>query len=181
MKNLIYIFAIAVMAASCKMPGNNMGDSTADVNKARMQKFYYEVINAHNVAVLDSFCSADFVDHNPDPGHSGKGMDDLKASFTDFMTGFPDIHVSTNFMIAQGDTVMAHVTMTGTNSGAMGGMPATNKQFSMDGIDVIVIKDGKAVERWGFFDSMKMKDLGMLPERGAAPDSAMTKTGNEQK
>src|SRR5258706_2351422 len=105
--------------------------------------------------MIDSFCSADFVDHNPDPGRSGKGSDDWKASSKDFFTAYPDIHVTTNFMIASGDTVMAHVTMSGTNSGAMGGMPATNKQVNIDGIDVIVIKDGKAAERWGFFDTMK--------------------------
>jgi steroid delta-isomerase-like uncharacterized protein len=182
MKKLIYVFAVAVMAVSCKAPVTNTGDSKAEVNKARMQQFYDEVLNAHSTAMLDSFCTVDFTDHNPDPGHTGKGMDDLKASFADFITAFPDIHVATNFIIAQGDTVVSHVTMSGTNSGMMSGMPATNKKFSMDGVDVVIIKDGKAVERWGFFDNMKMmKDLGMMPEAGAAPDSAMTKPNETKK
>jgi steroid delta-isomerase-like uncharacterized protein len=176
MKNLLYIFVIAIIAASCNTT-NNSGSMNADASKAKVQDFYDQVINAHNVAMIDSFCSADFVDHNPDPGRSGKGSDDLKASFKDFFTAYPDIHVKTNFMIVSGDTVMAHVTMTGTNSGAMGGMPATNKQVNIDGIDVIVIKDGKAAERWGFFDTMKMmQELGMMPAQGSMPqDSTMKK------
>ncbi|HKR05528.1 MAG TPA: ester cyclase [Bacteroidia bacterium] len=180
MKKLIYVLAFAVITASCNMPDNsgNM-NSKAEANKARMQQFYDEVINAHNTAMLDSFCTPDFIDHNPDPGHTGKGIEDISAMFKSFMESFPDIHASTNFMIAQGDTVMAHITMSGTNTGPMGGAPATNKQFSMDGIDVVVLKDGKAVERWGFFDNMKMmQQLGMMPApgtEGAPADSTMAK------
>ena len=177
MKNLIYVFAIAVIAASCNMPNPNMGNAKGEVNKERMQQFYDQVINGHNVAMLDSFCMPDFVDHNPDPPHTGKGIDDIKANFTEFMTAYPDIHVTTKFMVVQGDTVVSYVTMSGTNTGPMMGMPATNKSFTLDGIDIVALKDGKAVERWGIFDNVKMmKDLGMMPEPGAAPDSAMAKT-----
>ena len=69
---------------------------------------------------------------------------------------------------------MALVTMTGTNSGPMGQMPATNKQINVGGIDVLVIHDQKASERWGFFDTMKMMEqLGMMPAPGAAPDTSV--------
>jgi len=166
MKNFACLLFVAAIIYSCNT-ASTMGGADASANKARVQSFYDQVINAHSTAAIDSFCSADFVDHNPDPGRSGKGSDDLKASFKDFFTGYPDIHVKTNFMIAEGDTVMAHVTLTGTNSGALGNMPATNKQISVDGIDVIVLKDGKANERWGFFDTQKMmQDLGMMPQPG---------------
>ena len=175
MKSIIYISAIALIAASCSS-SNNSGGMKASENKAKVQRFYDEVINAHNTAMVDSFCTSDFVDHNPDEGHSGKGTDDLKAGFNDFFTAFPDIKISPNFMIAQGDTVVAHVTITGTNSGMMGKMPATNKQMTIDGIDIIALKDGKATDRWGFFDMMKMMhEMGMMPPPGAMMDSSMTK------
>jgi len=166
MKNFACLLFIAAIIYSCNTAPTMAGMNT-DANKARVQNFYDQVINAHSTAAIDSFCTTDFVDHNPDPGRSGKGSDDLKASFKDFFTGYPDIHIQPNFMIAEGDTVMAHVTLTGTNSGALGDMPATNKQISVDGIDVIVLKDGKATERWGFFDTQKMmQELGMMPQPG---------------
>ncbi len=175
MKNLLSIPVIAIIAFSCNTMNNSAG-MNAEASKAKVQSFYDAVINGHNTAMIDSFCAADFIDHNPDQGHSGKGIDDLKAGFKDFFAGFPDIHVKTNFMIAEGDTVMAHVTLTGTNSGAMGGMPATNKQVSIDGIDVIVIKDGKAAERWGFFDTEKMmQELGMMPQPATQDSPAKKK------
>jgi steroid delta-isomerase-like uncharacterized protein len=166
MKKIACLLFIAAIMYSCNTASVNTGMNT-DANKARVQSFYDQVINAHNTATIDSFCTADFVDHNPDPGRSGKGIDDLKASFKDFFTAYPDVHVKTNFMVAEEDTVVSHVTMTGTNSGALGNMPATNKQISIDGIDIIVVKDGKATERWGEFDNMAMmQQLGMMPKSG---------------
>jgi len=167
MKKLLYILPV-VMITSCMNGG--MKDAANNKAKEGVQHFYDDVINAHNPAAAETYCTADFVDHNPDQGHSGKGMDDLKAEFKDFFAAFPDVHATTKFMIAQGDTVIAYLTMTGTNSGPMSGMPATNKQMNVDGVDIIVLKDGKATDRWGFFDSMKMMaQLGMM---GGQPDAS---------
>jgi steroid delta-isomerase-like uncharacterized protein len=164
MKKILLLFSLAAFIFSCNNSANNTMPDNSAANKAKTQQFYDAVINGHNTAMIDSFCVADFVDHNPDPGHSGKGVADLKAGFTDMLAAFPDIKVNTNFMVAKGDTVIAYVTMTGTNSGPMGTMPATNKPFSINGIDIIIIKDGKATERWGVFDTMgMMSQLGMIP------------------
>lgn len=166
MKNLFFFLLFLGLLIGCNSANVGVhakGDNDA-ANRAKFQGFYDQVINAHNPNLVDSFCHADFVDHNPSPGHSGKGLDDLKGQFRDFFTAFPDVHFKTNFMVACGDTLVSHISMTGTNSGPMApGMPATNKSFSADGIDIVVIKDGKATERWGFGDSEKMmKDLGMM-------------------
>jgi steroid delta-isomerase-like uncharacterized protein len=163
---------LAVIFFSCNSSAyHTMSDQSA-ANKAKTQQFYNEVINAHNTSTIDSFCTADFVDHNPDEGHSGKGIDDLKAQFTAMFAAIPDVKVNTDFMVAKGDTVVSHVTMTGTNTGAMGSMPATNKSFSISGIDIIVIKDGKATERWGEFDRMAMaSQLGMMSPADASKTS----------
>jgi steroid delta-isomerase-like uncharacterized protein len=184
MKKLFALIVIASMFASCNNMNNNAGMMANDKgakNEARFQQFYDQVMNAHNPAAVDSFCTPDFTDHQPDPGHSGKGTDDLKASFKEYFAAFPDLHIKTNFMVSHGDTVIAHVTMTGTNSGSMMGMPATNKSFNIDGVDIITLKDGKATDRWGYFENMKMmQQLGMMPEPGTqkmAEEGKMEKTG----
>ena len=171
MKKFLFVF-VPMLAAIIYACNSSTSDSMSDrsgANKAKTQLFYDEVINAHNTAMIDSFCTTDFVDHNPDQGHSGKGIDDLKAQFTQMFAAFPDAKVNVDFIIAKGDTVVSHVTMSGTNTGPMGTMPATNKSFKINGIDIIVIKDGKATERWGEFDAMSMmSQLGMMPS-GEAP------------
>ncbi len=174
MKKLFLLFAVAGFMTSCMT--NNAGNDKTAANIAKVQRFYDEVINAHNPAVVDSFCTADFTDHNPSPGHSGKGLDDLKSQFNQFFSEFPDVHMATQAMTGKGDTVMVWITMTGTNSGPLGSMPASNKTFSVMGSDIIVIKDGKATDRWGYSEEMKMmQQLGLMPTTGAMPDSSAKK------
>src|SRR5258706_13066973 len=126
MKNLIYILAIAVVVASCNM-ADKTASTKATAEKERMQQFYDKVINAHNADMVDSFCTADFGEHNADQGHTGKGIDDMKATFKDFFAAFPDFGMTSDLMIGEGDMVMTHVTMRGTNRVEMGKMPAIKK------------------------------------------------------
>jgi steroid delta-isomerase-like uncharacterized protein len=180
MKKIFLLFALAGIISSCM--NNNSSNNKAAANKAGMQRFYDEVINAHNPAMIDSFCTADFIDNNPEKGHSGKGLDDAKASFKEWFTSMPDVHVSADFMVAEGDTVVAMVTMTGTNSGPMGNMPATNKKINIKGIDIVALKDGKATQRWGYFDNMAMMmQMGMMPGGGAPPPPADSPKAMEEK
>ena len=176
-KTLTLLCSVAMatlLISSCAKNGaNGSADSTQasanaannmDANKAAVRAFYDEVINAHKPDAVDKFCVANFVDHNPDMGHSGQGIDDAKKSFADWFASMPDAHVTVDNMIAEGDLVVSMVTMTGTMKGDMGGMKATNKSAKVGGVDIVRIKDGKAVERWGYFDQMAMmKQLGMMP------------------
>ena len=182
MKKLFTLIAITGIMASCNMPNNNMSNDKGAKNEARFQQFYDQVFNAHSTAVIDSFCTADFVDHSPEMGHTGKGADELKAEFKDFFAMYPDIHIKTNYMMSRGDTVIAYVTMTGTNSGPMMGKPATNKSFNIDGVDIITLKDGKATDRWGYFEDMKMMtQLGMMPDMSKMGEQNMAEEGKMEK
>jgi predicted ester cyclase len=168
MKNVFILLLLAAGFASCNNADNGSSNDKEATNKALVQRFYDEVVNAHNPNLIDSFCHAEFTDHDPSPGHSGKGSADLKANFTELFASFPDVRMTTDFMVANGDTVAVYMTLTGTNSGAMGNMPATNKQITIKGIDIVALRDGKATDRWGVFDNMTMMaQMGMMG--GAAP------------
>src|SRR5438045_4101269 len=84
MKRTLTLFAVAAFAmammSSCSKKNDqaNGAMSLQDSNKAGTKGFYEDVMNAHKMDAIDKYCSADFVDHNPDPGHSGKGIADMK-------------------------------------------------------------------------------------------------------
>ena len=145
-----------------------MSDQAAS-NKAKTQRFYDEVINGHNPALIDTFLLQKIL-----PiiilrrVIQERVVIDLRAAFTEMFAAFPDVKLTPDFIIAKGDTVVAYVTMTGTNSGAMGARcRATNKSFKINGIDIVLVKDGKATDRWGIFDDMSlMTQLGMIRIRG---------------
>ena len=172
MKNLISLLLVASLFSSCSNP-EKAGKDSSEANKVSMQSFYDKAMNVHDASMVDSFMASGFIEHQPFPGYPAT-IEGIKEGFKAFFTAFPDLNVKTNYMHAWGDTVMAHVTMSGTNSGSFMGMPATNKPFSIEGVDIVIIKDGKATEHWGYMEEMKMMEqLGMGP--GAAPDSAHAK------
>jgi predicted ester cyclase len=174
--NLLLSGALGLMmfSASAKngnQAANGAADSakaTAEANIAKTKAFYENVMNAHKPDAAADYCEASFVDHNPDPGHSGNGLADMKAGFADWFKMMPDAHVNVEKITADGDMVWAYVTVTGSMKGDMGPMKANGKPVKINGVDIIKIQNGKAVERWGVFDSFgMMQQLGMIPPMGA--------------
>jgi len=178
MKKIFFLFAGIALLASCKNNSASGGDSDRlSKMKARTQAFYDKVMTGHNVALIDSFCSPDYVEHTTDPGYPPT-RDGLKKNFTDLFAAFPDLKIKVNFMVADSDKVVTYYTFTGTNSGPMMGMKATNKTVSVNGVDILTIKNGMATEHWDFNDQMAMMmQLGLMPD-GSKSDS--TKNGDDK-
>jgi steroid delta-isomerase-like uncharacterized protein len=175
MKNIVLLFSLLVFVAACKKeeaPAGGGGDAAAAAKKAENIEKYKTVtgiFNTGNWDELDKYIAADYVEHSPNPGQK-PGLEGLKEAFKQFKAGFPDFKFTNNFFVADTDVVVVHFTMTGTNTGPMNGMPATNKTMTIDGVDIVRIKDGKAVEHWGYSEEMKMMtQLGMMPPMGEEP------------
>lgn len=132
-------------------------------NKTAATRFYEEVVNQRKFYLIDELASADFVDHNPDPGQE-KGLEGMKAMFRGFIEAFPDMYFRIDHMIAEGDRVGVRCTVTATHMGAFNGIPATGRKITVQGFDWTRYKNGKAVERWGVFDMAGMlQQLGVIP------------------
>jgi predicted ester cyclase len=78
--------------------------STED-NKALIRRFYEEVFNKRNLAALDAFYAPDHVDHTLPPGLP-VGPEGTKQGIAIIMTALPDLHVTIEDMIVEGDKVV---------------------------------------------------------------------------
>jgi steroid delta-isomerase-like uncharacterized protein len=135
----------------------------SDENKALMRRFYDEVVNGKNIALIDELATPDFVDHEAFPGISGD-REGLKQFFAMMRAAFPDFRMDVDDLIAEGDKVVARATMTGTHQGEFMGIPATGKKFSVSTIDIVRLSGGKAAEHWGVTDTgSMMEQLGAVP------------------
>ena len=76
----------------------------SEANKALARRFY-EAFNQRNMSALDAFVAQDFVDHNPLPGQA-PGLKGLKDAMEIFRGGFPDIRITNEDFIAEGDKVV---------------------------------------------------------------------------
>jgi predicted ester cyclase len=133
----------------------------SEENKALTRRFYDEVFNKKRPAAFDEFCDPHFLDHNPEPGQA-PGLEGVRQSLATFFKAFPDMRLTVEDMIAEGDKVVSRVSVRGTHTGEFQGLAPTHKPVTVSGIDIVRIEGGKAVERWGSFDMLGlMQQLGV--------------------
>ena len=123
----------------------------SDNNKARVKKFYEEVVQKGNMSLLDEFVAKDFVDHQPGPGQP-PGVAGVRQFFGSLHASISNLQVSIDNMIAEGDLVAVHMSMRGKHTGELMGVPPSGKDVVIRVSDMIRIENGKAVERWGVED-----------------------------
>jgi len=162
--------SIAAICAAVALCAISLGFTSAgeeEKNSAAVKRFYDEVMGKGNLKVIDELVADNFVDHSvPDPDMPGNKMG-LTQTMGMFRTGFPDLQITVEDMIAKGDKVWVYTTMRGTNTGEFMGKPATGKKIEVKGIDIVRFVNGKAVEHWGLNDDMAMMtQLGMIPAPG---------------
>ncbi len=170
MKASVRIFVAVLALFVCASFGYGQMNK-ADANKATVKKFFEEVVNKHNADAADQFIAKDAMNHQAMPG-SKPGVEGIKEEFRQFFKSFPDLSVTVDDLMADGDKIIARVTYKGTNKGMMGAVAATNKTAQWGLIDIILFKDGKMQERWGYGDNIGMMiQLGLMP----APQGGMDK------
>ena len=132
---------------------------SAEENKAIARRGY-EAINQKNLDALDEIVASDMTDHDPAPGQA-PGLEGVKQYFSSLHTAFPDVQMNIEEMIAEGDKIVARVSVSGTHQGEFMGIDSTGNRVAITRIDILRIADGKIVEHWGNFD-----DLGMMQQLG---------------
>jgi predicted ester cyclase len=134
-------------------------------NKELTRRFNEEVFNKRNLQYAGDSLADDFVEHNPIPGFGNDktgAMDTLRA----FLAASDDLRFEEIQMIAEGNKVAIHSRTSGTDTGGfVPGMPATNKRYSMEAMDVVVLDDdGRFTEHYGVYDvASALTQLGLMP------------------
>lgn len=93
------------------------------------------------------------------------GLENFKAYYQNFLTGFSNIEFTMVDVFGQGDKIVKHWNFKGTHSGDFFGIPATGKSVNIDGTTLVKMKDGKIAEEQDFMDNMAfMQQLGLVSD-----------------
>ena len=136
---------------------------STEANKALARRFNEEVFNKGNIQAIDELFSPSYVNHTAPPGLPA-GSNGTKVFVTMFRTAFPDLHITLEDIIAEGEKVVTRWLAQGTQQGAFLGVAATGKPIRLSGIDILRIVDGKIVEHWDITDQM-----GLMQQLGSGP------------
>jgi steroid delta-isomerase-like uncharacterized protein len=135
---------------------------SAEETKAIVERFWEEVWNKKNLKIVDELLPDNVVIHNF--GAVVEGREAWRQSFTPFFTAFPDLKLTVELTIIEGDRMAVRWAATGTHTGDFRGIAPTGKQINIAGVAIYRVAEGKIVEGWSQPDT-----LGLLQQIGAIP------------
>ena len=135
----------------------------SEANKALVRRGIEETVNKGNFSVVDEILSTDYVYREPTVGEK-RGRAGFRELITMYRNAFPDVKLTIDEQIAEGDKVVTRWNATGTHRGDLFGAAPTGKQVRVQGIIVSRIANGKVIEETEVYDA-----LGMLRQLGAIP------------
>ncbi|MEK1887112.1 MAG: ester cyclase [Phyllobacterium sp.] len=132
----------------------------SEQNKAQVRRVIEEIYNRGHLGIVDEVAASNLVIHAS--SHDIRGREGAKQYVTALRGGFPNLHLTVEDQIAEGDMVVTRWTARGTHTGEFQGIPPTGREVRVAGTDIDRIIDGKTVECW-----VHMDQLGLMQQLGA--------------
>lgn len=138
----------------------------SEQNKAATRRWLQEGFDRQKLEEFDRYFSPELVNHALPPGLP-PGLEGTKMLASIFFGAYPDIRLTIEDLLAEGDKVMARWTARGTHKGELMGIAPTGKEVVVSGVIIDRFADGKSVEHWELFDQLgMMQQLGVIPAPG---------------
>jgi steroid delta-isomerase-like uncharacterized protein len=137
-------------------------NTTLEQNKQLYRRFLQEVFNEGRMETADELLSPSYVFHDAPPGAPNEGSQAVKQAASMFRAAFPDLKISVDELVAEGDKVCARATTRGTHRGTIFEVPATGKTVTITGLTMVRISDGQITDSW-----VKNDVVGLLKQLGA--------------
>jgi predicted ester cyclase len=156
--SLLVISAIVTMGRSTTAQGATPAASppagcpatTEDENEAIARRWHEDVINNHDLTVLDEILAPD-ADHDSATFTDNPGP---RAVLGALLAGFPDVQHTVEAVITEGDLVVIRYRATGTHTGEFQGFAPTGKPVTWTGINIYRIECGRIAEIWSEVDAL---------------------------
>jgi steroid delta-isomerase-like uncharacterized protein len=146
------------------MPTSTRGAQETS-NKATFRRFH-DVMNTGDMEIIsttiDELVEPDALIRTPLP-LDVTGAQALKHVWATLLQAFPDLHLTLEDIIAEGDKVVVRQIVTGTHRGEYVGLPPTGKSVAYNEIFIFRFVNGRIAETWGVVDVFsQMKQLGVI-------------------
>lgn len=142
----------------------------SEENKAIVRQQEEELFTQGNLDAADEVYAPDYVGHDPSNSEEVRGLEAAKRAASDYRQAFPDLRVTVEDLIAEGDRVAARLRFRGTHLGELDGIAPTGRRVDCTGIVISRIEEGKIAEDWANFDDLgMMRQLGLIPKPGQRP------------
>jgi steroid delta-isomerase-like uncharacterized protein len=136
---------------------------TAEDNALVVRRWAHAAFNLHDLDQAAQFITPDWLGHWAGFGE-GQGVEGFKRLAGAVIRAFPDLQISVEDALADGDRVVRRVTWTGTHTGSYLGIAPTGRSVRAEATVIMRIVGGKIAEEWEITNV-----LGLLQQLGAVP------------
>jgi predicted SnoaL-like aldol condensation-catalyzing enzyme len=155
---LLALTLVGLLAGSA-VAGRAQETTDLDANKALAHRFHEDLFVQGNLDAADEILTADFVWYGPPQTVFLVGQAAVKQQAADLRATWPDLAITSDDVIAEGDRVVNRWTLRATATTESG----TQFPIVYTGIDIFRIEDGKLAELWQSAD-----DAGLNAQFAAA-------------
>lgn len=120
--------------------------TTEPDNKSLVRRYYEEVLNGRHPEVFDELADPGFVSYLADG--RGIGLDIYKQAIAGTLTVFPDLNVTIEDQVAEGEKVVTRWKATGTPQIEFAGIKPDGKPVTITAIHIHRVQSGKLIEHW---------------------------------
>ncbi|MDP2162520.1 MAG: ester cyclase [Flavobacterium sp.] len=158
MKKRILLFGMTLLCISTIFAQK----STSENNIKMYAKVWDDIVNKRQIDQINTTNFDTNITMVSSP-ENVVGIENFKAHYQNYLTGFSDITFTIVDIFGQGDKIVKHWNFKGKNTGEFFGMPPTGKTVNVEGVTIAKMKNGKIAHEQDFMDSMPfMQQLGIL-------------------
>jgi predicted ester cyclase len=144
-----------------------MGGRPASASRAELvQQLVDDVHNGHRLDRIDRYFHNGHLEHDP---RVACGPDGPRAFWRHLLTGFPDLTVSVEVVLADNDRVMAFMTWRGRQTGPFAGQPPRGRDLELHTSELFRLDEDRIAEHWAVVDYSILRTFGLRPLREPAP------------
>jgi predicted ester cyclase len=156
----IFILAVVAILAATVTFGK---PDRAEQNEALVRKVFTDILSQGKFELAPEIYAKDFVNHGTT---KDIGLDEAQANDRGWRAAFPDLEMTIEQEIADGDFVTVLWRGRGTNTGIGNGLNATGKKADGRGISIFRVVDGRIKEEWTEYSGLLiLQQLGLMPAR----------------
>ena len=136
----------------------------SEENKALARRFLEKVFNEGNLDAIDELIDPNQTQHDPAMTEELRGIEGARQLVEVYRGAFPDVHITVEDQVAEGDKVVTRWTALRTRQGELMGVEPSGRQVTVRGISIDRFSGGKFVEARDNYDA-----LGMMQQTGTIP------------
>jgi steroid delta-isomerase-like uncharacterized protein len=146
---------------------------SASGNRVRIERAFDAIFNEGRLDEADALFEPDARFHSPAQPEPFVGPEGFKAFVGGLRAAFPDMRVTIEDLIAEGDIVALRAQIRATHTGVYRGIPPTLRTIAPSEMVMVRMRAGRVAEAWQMFDGLTvMRQLGVFP-RGDPPPLLM--------